>query len=257
MLHALVIFLLSFSLVFYFFFLQNSVLLLLLQLFSSPLPTFSCVFFSFLLVSFSFFFFLLSPSACSLSSSLSYVVYPFAFAFAFAFAFVSMYRASTPSISLSIVSLCLAIVTPSVAVSICRLHLPPVVPFRLSGPSFRRQLYDPCLLFSRSPFAGCSWPSVDPAIVRPSIFGPPPLQSLLFGPSISIRHRQRRLSPTMSVSLCGIAIVLGNFSSRQSRSLSGRCRYSNRHRSGVAAFWLLFGPRFCRFSVTIRPFRSL
>ena len=51
-------------------------------------------------------------------------------------------------------------------------------------------------------------------------------------PSMSIRHCQRSVSPTASESVCDISVVLGNFSGCHSHSLSGRCRYYNRHRYG-------------------------
>ena len=149
-------------------------------------------------------------------------------------------------------------------VSIDRPHLPPVVPFWLSSPLFQcrhhsvHRLSRSCLFFGRSPAAGFSWPLfIGRSGCHPDIgyFWPPLLQSMLFfgkssfpifgrrlpaiqpllrhaiWPSMSIRHCQRSVSPTASESVCDISVVLGNFSGCHSHSLSGRCRYSNRHRS--------------------------
>ena len=78
----------------------------------------------------------------------------------------------------------------------------------------------------------CSLISVFLSHIRPTLSGCPtavPLRYLAV--HVYSALTTPFLSPTASESLCGISFVLGNFSSRHSHSLSGRCRYSNRHRA--------------------------
>ena len=95
------------------------------------------------------------------------------------------------------------------------------------------------LFFGKSGHSDCCDCVSPAASFRSSfpIFGRrlPAIQPLLrhaIWPSMSIRHCQRSVSPTASESVCDISVVLGNFSGCHSHSLSGRCRYYNRHRYG-------------------------